>query len=581
MPRPPGARRLLARWRRSLQLRVVTTVVVLTGLVLALAGVLTVQATGRGLLEEAREQGLVETDRALARVQVSLSEAEALDRQTTRTRVLAEAEALQARGAPDVYDVVVLPGDPLGAFFTYVGGDPRVTDAVADAVPPRLRERVREEQVLLSTYSTTAVVTPDGLREVPALVVGGALRAEAVGGYELYLVFPLTGEEETHSLVRRTVGWTTVLLVLLVGGVVLVVTRQVTGPVQDTAAAAERLAGGRLDERVEVEGADELARLGSSFNLMAAALQEQIDQLRRLGEVQRQFVADVSHELRTPLTTVRMAVDVLHDAREDFAPDLARATELLETEVDRFERLLVDLLEISRHDAGVARLEPEVVDVVELVRSAVASTRGAAWSRGVEVVLVDAPPEPLTAEVDPRRVGRLVRNLVGNAIRYGEGSAVVVRVAGGGGAVSVTVRDRGQGFEPHELGRLFDRFWRADRARSRGGTGLGLAIARDDALLHGGVLDAAGLPGRGACFRLVLPTTPHGALPDVAPLALDGDLCGTGDGAVDVDPDDGAEDADGGGPAGTAATGAEDPPARRPGEPSPQDVSALARGTAP
>ena len=188
-------------------------------------------------------------------------------------------------------------------------------------------------------------------------------------------------------------------------------------PVRLARRVAERLAAGRLQERLRVTGEDDLARLATSFNQMATNLQRQIRQLEELTRVQRRFVSDVSHELRTPLTTVRMAGDVLHDARRDFDPATARAAELLQTELDRFETLLADLLEISRFDAGAAVLEIDDVNLVDVAHRVVDATRPLAEQRGVRLE-VDAPDHPCLAEADVRRVERIVRNLVTNAIDH-------------------------------------------------------------------------------------------------------------------------------------------------------------------
>jgi two-component system sensor histidine kinase MtrB len=216
-------------------------------------------------------------------------------------------------------------------------------------------------------------------------------------------------------------------------------------------------------------------------------------------------VGDVGHELRTPLTTVRMAGDVLHDARASFDPVTARAAELLQMELDRFENLLADLLEISRFDAGAAVLELEDTNLCDVAYRVVAATSPMALQRGVTVSIVD--DGVFMAEADVRRVERIVRNLVTNAIDHADSGGVTVRLASDGAATALTVRDHGIGLQPGQSSMVFNRFWRGDpaRARTTGGTGLGLAIALEDARLHGGWLQAWGTPGDGAQFRLTLP----------------------------------------------------------------------------
>ena len=175
---------------------------------------------------------------------------------------------------------------------------------------------------------------------------------------------------------------------MLLAGLSWLVARQVVTPIRLARRVAERIASGRLEERMHVVGQDDIARLGTSFNQMADALQRQIRQLEELSRVQRQFVSDVSHELRTPLTTVRMAGDVLHDERDQFDPVTARAAELLQGELDRFETLLADLLEISRFDAGAAVLDLEDVNLVDVAHRVVSATEPLAHQRGVEVRVV-------------------------------------------------------------------------------------------------------------------------------------------------------------------------------------------------
>jgi two-component system sensor histidine kinase MtrB len=239
---------------------------------------------------------------------------------------------------------------------------------------------------------------------------------------------------------------------------------------------------------------------------MATNLQRQIRQLEELSRVQRRFVSDVSHELRTPLTTVRLAGAVLHDARVGFDSEARRAAELLQRELDRFETLLVDLLEISRFDAGAAALDLDDINLTDVARRVVDSTRALADASSTHVV-VHAPDTPCVAEADVRRVERIVRNLVTNAIDHAESREIVVTVAADEQAAAIAVRDHGVGLAVGESAMVFNRFWRADpaRARTSGGTGLGLAISLEDTHLHGGWLQAWGKPHEGAQFRLTLP----------------------------------------------------------------------------
>jgi two-component system sensor histidine kinase MtrB len=357
-------------------------------------------------------------------------------------------------------------------------------------------------------------------------VVGAPLFPATGPDYELYYVFPLTSQQVSLRLVRDRLLAGGAVLVVLLALVAATVARQVVQPVRQASRSAQRLASGLLTERMPVHGEDDLARLASSFNEMAAALQDQIGRLEQLSSAQRRFTADVSHELRTPLTTVRMAADLLHRERDGFPPDVARAAELLQGELDRFEALLADLLEISRHDAHAADLEAEDIDLAALVRDVADTVHPVADGFGAPLDLTGVPTEPVVVQADPRRVARIVRNLLVNAAEHGAGAPVEIAVAAGPEVVAVRVRDHGVGLATQDRERVFERFGRADPARARradarrsGGTGLGLAIAQEDARLHGGRLDAWGRPGEGASFRLLLPRRIGGPL-DPAPLPV-------------------------------------------------------------
>ena len=326
--------------------------------------------------------------------------------------------------------------------------------------------------------------------------------------YQLYFVFPLTEEQQTLQLVQTTLVGAGIALVALLAAIASLVTRWVVLPVRHAARAAQRLSAGQLEERMTVGGADDLAALATSFNDMAASLQEKLHELQELSKAQRQFVSDVSHELRTPMTTIRMAAEILFESREDLDPAAARSAELLQSQIERFETLLTDLLEISRHDSNVATLDAEPADLCDIVRSSADDAQQLAERRGCRIEF-RLPVQACIAEVDRRRVERILRNLLVNAVEHGEGRDVVVTVAADRDAVAVAVRDHGVGLRPGEEQLVFERFWRADpsRARTVGGTGLGLAISHEDARLHGGWLQAWGERGRGSVFRLTLPRT--------------------------------------------------------------------------
>ena len=255
---------------------------------------------------------------------------------------------------------------------------------------------------------------------VPALVVGAPL-----GDYQLYYLFPLDQEQQTLLLLQRTLAGVGLALVLLLAAIASLVTRWVVIPLREAAQASERLTGGHLEERMPVHGTDDLARLGTSFNQMARSLQDKIAELQELSKVQRQFVSDVSHELRTPLTTIRIAADVLFEAKDELGEAEARSAELLQSQLERFESLLVDLLEISRYDANAATLETEQVDIRDLVLRAVADAQQIAERRGSGVEL-RLPGDPCIADVDGRRVERILRNLIVNAVEHGEGKDILV-----------------------------------------------------------------------------------------------------------------------------------------------------------
>jgi two-component system sensor histidine kinase MtrB len=491
---------LLTLWRRSLLLRVTVTTLILSVVVMTILGFLLLSRVTTGLLDSAERTAVTEATVGLADAQrISAAAASGTSTASPASIVDTIVASLAARaGTPPQYDVLLLAGATAGA------APERGTNLVSDAsVPLSLRETILITQRQSWTY--TEIRYLDG-RTAPGIIVGAPLAVTDVGTYELYYLFPLTDEESTLDLVRSTVVGTGILLVILLGAIAAVVTRQVVAPVRSAARVAEQFSEGHLRERMTVRGEDDLARLATAFNDMAASLEQQIHRLEELSAVQQRFVSDVSHELRTPLTTIRMAADLLFESRGDLDPPTARSAELLQTQLDRFESLLGDLLEISRYDAGAAVLDLETIDLAALVGRAVDSARPLADRRGSAMDVV-MPADPCSVECDPRRVDRILRNLIDNAIEHGEGRPIEVTVGSDGSAVAVTVRDHGVGLSDDDIAQVFNRFWRADpaRARTTGGTGLGLSIAMEDTRLHAGWLEAWGAPDAGACFRLTLP----------------------------------------------------------------------------
>ncbi|RVW05257.1 MtrAB system histidine kinase MtrB [Rhodococcus xishaensis] len=486
-------------WRRSLQLRVVVSTLSLSLIVITILGVvLTSQITDR-LLEAKVTAATEEMDRARSTIEAQLSGAD--DSGSLQLRLDAarlaltnrEPEGGQTSGSAGTFDpVLIVPGD---------GPREPTYSGPLDEVPTSLRDFVQANQI---SYQFATVSDPDGYSG-PALVIGSPTSSD-ISTLELYLVFPLASEDRSLSLVRGTMLIGGAVLAVLLAAISMLVARQVVLPIRSASRIAVRFADGRLKERMPVRGEDDMARLAMSFNEMAESLSKQIMQLEEFGNLQKRFTSDVSHELRTPLTTVRMAADLIHDSSDDLDPLLKRSSELLVTELDRFESLLGDLLEISRHDAGVAELAAEQLDVRMCAEASISTVRHLARETATELI-VDFPDDPVIAEVDPRRVERILRNLLANAIDHGEGKPVLLRLRADDDAVAFTVRDQGIGLRPGEEKLVFNRFWRSDpsRVRRSGGTGLGLAISVEDANLHNGTLEAWGEPGRGACFRLTLP----------------------------------------------------------------------------
>ncbi|MGI5269302.1 MtrAB system histidine kinase MtrB [Nonomuraea sp. CA-218870] len=505
-----AAGRIRRLWRRSLQLQVVTSTLVISVIVVMVLGIFLSDQINNSVIE--RRQQSAASEAAADRLQI----ADALiRREDDQAKPSDSGNSVPPDPLDEVMDTIIGTGrDGWKKRYEVLilnvdePGRSRASGNVSERnIPLALQQMLRrqaEKFIDRPQRYTEPISFPGESQPRQTLVIGAILHVN--GSYEVYHFFPFDEEEQMLSNVRLAIVVVGFGLVLLLAAIAYLVARQVVTPVRLARQAAERLAAGKLDERLKVRGEDDLARLATSFNEMAANLALKIHQLEELSQVQRQFVSDVSHELRTPLTTVRMAADLLYDAREDFEPMASRSAELMQAQLERFESMLADLLEISRYDAGAATLDLDSVDVRDVVLRAIADSEALAERHSTRFEL-RLPNEPCMAEIDNRRVERILRNLLFNAIEHGEGRDVVVTVGADRDAVAVAVRDHGIGLKPGEETLVFDRFWRADpsRARTIGGTGLGLAISREDAVLHGGWLQAWGQPGEGSQFRLTLP----------------------------------------------------------------------------
>ena len=501
--------RISETWRTSLQVRVIGSIFVASAVVMVILGMALISVVTSRLVDAKLDIANSEIDRARVSVERQIDATSATSNLQVRlnsARASLTQQSTQADTAA-VYEPVLVVTRQDGSVTTSPEGY---------RVPEKLRRFVSEDQV---SYQFATLDRDDG-STYNALLIGTPTETD-IPDLQVYLVMSMESDASTMALLRGLLSAAGVVVVVLLVGIAWLATQQVTAPVRSASRIAQRLAAGHLRERMIVDGEDEMARLALSFNDMAEKLSKQIHQLEEYGNLQRQFTSDVSHELRTPLTTVRMAADMIASDPDSLEPHTRRASELMIRELDRFEELLADLLEISRHDAGVADLSEARIDVRACITSAWEQTSHLAEKLDVDVSF-HVPEEPVMINGDSRRVERVLRNLIANAIDHSEGNPVDVTLAMNDEAVAITVTDHGVGLKPGQEELVFNRFWRADASRRRhsGGTGLGLAIAREDVLLHGGQLDAAGTIGVGSQFRVVLPREPREPI-TTSPLELE------------------------------------------------------------
>jgi two-component system sensor histidine kinase MtrB len=499
-----GLRRLSRLWRGSLRIRTVAITVLLSAMAITVIGAFVSTSVSSNLFGQRLDQITTQASQATTGAQQVFTQAAELG-ETSDLESVEDNATSAIKGAVTSLPLIAIlrvPGQ---------GGASQMENRASEGfdnihLSSALEKSVRDGGVSQLSWQSVPIPQKATGQSSPGIVVGSLLEVPTAGEYQLYLVYDLSDVQQTLDFVQRTLLLGGLALILLIGAVAYLIVRLIVGPVRLAAETSEKLAAGHLEERLRERGDDELAVLARSFNRMADSMQRQIRQLADLSRLQQRFVSDVSHELRTPLTTIRLAGDVLYDQRDTFPAATARTAELLHAQTERFELLLADLLEMSRYDAGAVQLETDPTNLVRLVEDAIAAVAPLAEEKRTEIRLM-APGGYFEADVDARRVRRILQNLLGNAIDHGEGLPIDVYVDSDAEAVAIAVRDHGIGMSRADMERVFDRFWRADpsRRRTTGGTGLGLAISQEDAVVHGGLLDVWSEPGQGSCFRLTLP----------------------------------------------------------------------------
>jgi two-component system, OmpR family, sensor histidine kinase MtrB len=486
----------LARWRKSLSLRVLASSSLLIFGIVVGASSLLLNQVQNGVVNAKVNDSLVDAvvGHEFARDVVDSFGPNIV----TSAAVVDSIVATLARraGEPAAYEVLLLSNG---------GGPERSTNAVLpSSVSSELLVKVFADNNQQWTFSSINYV--DGTT-VPAIAVGAPLLLAEQQQYGLFLMYPTIQQQELLDVVRSAILFISVLLIASLIFVVAVLTRRITDPIRQAADTAQKIASGLLDQRLEVTGEDEVARWAQSFNSMTASLEKQILRLKELSVVQQRFVSDVSHELRTPVTTVRLAADLLHAKRDEFPPDVARAAELLQGELDRFEIMLADLLEISRMDAGAAQLQITTHKAVDILQRVLDSVMPLAKVAGIKINSVVEDSE-IKVDCDSRRIERALRNLIMNAIAHSSSTEIEIKISVQGVFCEIAVIDFGIGLTDEQKEQVFLRFWRADpaRARDNGGSGLGLSIALEDVKQHDGELEVVDNPSSsGAVFLMRLP----------------------------------------------------------------------------
>lgn len=395
-------------------------------------------------------------------------------------------------GGPDTYQVVLIDTTPDNGPCAA----PSDRDAFTmDDVPKSLQRAVNTLHKDGAFHLHWQRISLQGN---PYLVAGARINGDGPTGYMLK---SLDAERKDLNSLAWSLGIATLLALIGAALLAQAAGSAVLRPVRRLGEAAQRLGEGHMDTRLKVSGTDELAEMSRTFNNAAAALETRVEELSAREAASRRFVADMSHELRTPLTAITAVTDVLEDEAEALDPMIAPAVRLVVSETRRLNELVETLMEVTRFDAGTAKLRVDEVDVADMIYACMDAR---AWLDSVDL---DAPRGVL-ATLDPRRLDVIMANLIGNALKHG-GSPVRVALRKEGGQIVIEVSDHGPGIREDVLPHVFDRFYKADASRARSeGSGLGLSIAMENAHIHGGDITAANGPEGGAVFTLRLPVRP-------------------------------------------------------------------------
>ena len=470
---------------RGVRARLTITIVALVVLTAAVLGIGSYLFVDSSLHRQARDDGA-----AQARFDLSVIAPSRLTAAPTRDEVAKLAQDFTFRGLDTIIDAG--PDKPFSSPSSLAG--------TLETLPAGLLQLVDQGQM---AYAWLTV----GGR--PSLVVGGR---SSGSGPAIYFIHDETALEQTLDQLRLALGVGALVLAILAIVAARFLARGVLAPVEAASRAAEQIEGGDLSARVPVTSDDEFGTWAEQFNRMAATLDGTIGRLEAAQDQNRRFVADVSHELRTPVSALVAEASILRDHLDDLPAASRRAGELIVEDIARLRTLVEELMELSRFDAETEEVQVQPVDLGRLIRD-VAATRN-------RDAVLEMPDDRVVIESDPRRLERILTNLLENAREHAPGALVVVRLRATAERVEITVADRGPGVPPDRLDRIFDRFFMADPSR-RGGSGLGLAIASEHAALLGGRLRTRNRDGGGLAIELILPVTQ--SLHDGDPAATPGD----------------------------------------------------------